>query len=357
MDRKQAVNTRRKLLWGVIALVIAGLVIRPVISQSEALSPGALLTTMLRTPPVWMLPILLSAAGFIVFEALSLRCILRGLGYPATLGHALLYSAGDQFFSAITPSASGGQPASALFMGVHGLPAGSITAALLLNLIEYTAATLFIGAGTLLVKPHIFRLFDSLPRVLVLLGMAVLIGLMLVFILLLRRGEFLERLGQKLIRLLVGLRLIKRPDRWTEKLDALAREYRLCADTARGKPVMLMEAFLFCLAQRVSQIAATPLVFLSQGGEPRVSDELMSVHALSLIGAGWVPIPGGMGAVDYLMIDGFQKLLQGDDVYRIQLLSRGISFYLCTLISGVIVLIGFIGLQRRKCRCTNAQMQ
>lgn len=339
---------RRKLIWGVIALLIAGMVIRTVMAQSAALSPRSLIVTMAHTPPAWMVLILLSMAGFIVFEALALRCILTGLGYPTSFRHALLYSAGDQFFSAITPSATGGQPASALFMGAHSLPAGTITVTLLLNLVLYTAATLTIGLGIFALRPHVLGLFGPMSRALILLGMTALIGLALVFLLLLTRGAYLERHGGKLIRLLSKLRLMKYPDKWMDQLQHLVLEYKLCAKKAYEKPGMLLGAFTLDLAQRISQISVTLLVYLSQGGNPRLGADLWSVQALAQIGSNWVPIPGGMGAADYLMLDGFQKLMQGDAVYSLQLLSRGFSFYVCSLVSGIIVLIGFICLRRQK---------
>ncbi|MBQ3379955.1 MAG: flippase-like domain-containing protein [Clostridia bacterium] len=344
---------RRKLIWGVIAVAISVLVIRAVFAQSATLSLESLLSTVLATPPQWMLLIFISSMGFIIFEALSLRCIVKGLGYRTHFGHALLYSAGDQFFSAITPSASGGQPASALFMGAYGLPAGSITVTLILNLIEYTAATIVIGAGVFVLRPHVLRLFGPLSQTLIILGMALFAALMAAFILLLQRGDFLDRLGRRLVRFLNRIRLVKHPDKWMKKLDHMVDEYKLCAATAHGRPGMQIMSFFFCLAQRVSQIAVTPLVYLSQGGDPKLGADMWSVQALSLIGSNCIPIPGGMGVADYLMLDGFQKLLLGDDVYRVQLLSRGVSFYLCTIISGVIVLVGFLCIQKRRKRKAN----
>ncbi len=47
------------------------------------------------------------------FEGEALREIVFHMGYPTKHKDAFVYSAADIYFSAITPSASGGQPASA----------------------------------------------------------------------------------------------------------------------------------------------------------------------------------------------------------------------------------------------------
>ena len=48
-----------------------------------------------------------------------------------------------------------------------------------------------------------------------------------------------------------------------------------------------------------------------------------------------MPIPGAVGAADYLFIDGFGSLVK--DSISIELLSRGISFYCCIIICGIII--------------------
>ena len=71
----------------------------------------------------------ISMFGFIFFEGEALREIVFHMGYPTKHKDAFVYSAADIYFSAITPSASGGQPASAFFMIKDGMPATTVMAA------------------------------------------------------------------------------------------------------------------------------------------------------------------------------------------------------------------------------------
>ena len=342
-----AVRDRRRLIWGIVALLIAGGTIWTVFSSSGKLSPAALLARLHGASPGYLALSLLCMAGYIVFEALALYCILRGLGYRVG-PRSLFYSAGDQFFSAITPSATGGQPASALFMAASGIPGAVITVTLLLNLMLYTVATLTIGAVCLAVRFPLFLRFGLLSRFLILGGMAVLVLLVALFFGLLRHGAMLERLGRKLFSLLTRLRLMRHPDHWNGRLEKLVREHKLCARTVAGNARLLWAVYLLNLAQRASQISVIPLLFRAVGGVDGFDADLWVVQALSQIGSSWVPIPGGMGAADYLMLDGFQFLFSRDFAYELEILGRGISFYVCTLVSGLIVLIGYWILSRRR---------
>ena len=327
------------------------LTLRAVFSAAGDLTPTEIFGALEQASPLWLGASLLCMTGFIVLEGLALLCLLRCLDCPRGFFRGLRCSAADQFFSAITPSATGGQPAAALLMRNHQVPGGVITAALLLNLVLYTAATLTVGAVCLIGKPAVFLGFDGLSRALIVFGMAALTGLTLLFLGLLKRGERLYRLGRRLFRFLHRLHLLRDPDRWSRRLGHMAEEFGRCARAMAGKPAVLAAVFLLDLAQRIAQITVTLTLHCAMGGSLGAeSAELWVVQALAQIGANCVPIPGGMGAADYMMLDGFRRLFSGDYAYQLQILSRGVSFYVCTLLSGLIVLLGFLSDRLRALR-------
>ena len=74
------------------------------------------------------------------------------------------------------------------------------------------------------------------------------------------------------------------------------------------------------------------------GVEGNIKERLMYFQhrAMWFLVQNSVPIPGAVGAADYLFIDGFGGILK--DPVSIELLSRGISFYCCIIICGIITL-------------------
>lgn len=329
-----------------VALLIAGLTVHTVLRQSKALSVRKLFGALGSASPLWLSLTFLCMLGFIVWEGLSFYSILRRLGHARGFLHCLLYSSGDQFFSAITPSATGGQPASALFMSAHGIPGAVVAFALLLNLILYTLATLLLGAVCLVLRPDLLLRLNSPSRALIVFGMIALSGLCVLFWVLLKKGDIFRRCGARLLRFLHALHLIRDIGLWEGKLSDTVVEYRKCADVVSNNPGLLRGAFLCNLCQRLAQTGITLTLHCALGGILGARGlDLWAVQVFSLIGSYCVPIPGGMGAVDYLMLDGFRLLFQGDYVYELQTLSRGISFYLCTLLSGVITLVGHTALR------------
>ena len=94
--------------------------------------------------------------GYIMFEAVSLHIIARTLGHKSKFVSSTAYSTSDLYYSAITPSASGGQPASAFYMMRDGMSGGTAGFTVLFNIIAYTVATILVGLFGVAACPHMF---------------------------------------------------------------------------------------------------------------------------------------------------------------------------------------------------------
>ena len=55
-----------------------------------------------------------------------------------------------------------------------------------------------------------------------------------------------------------------------------------------------------------------------------------------------MPGPGAMGVSDYLLLDGLGRFMHNDMAVTLELLSRSVSFYSCVIISGIIVIMGYV---------------
>ena len=92
----------------------------------------------------------------IVFEGLSLFIISRSLGHRTRILPSVAYSSADIYYSAITPSATGGQPASAYYMVKDGMSAGTASFTLVMNTVVYTASLVVLTVVSLAIKPQLF---------------------------------------------------------------------------------------------------------------------------------------------------------------------------------------------------------
>ena len=339
---------KQKAIWSVVAVLLAFLSIRLVLRFSGELSWQDILDRLSQANPLWIAAALVFMVGFDFFEGEAVLCVLRHMNHRRSHLQGFVYAASDTYFSAITPSASGGQPASAFFMVKDGVPAAAATAALLVNIMMYTLATLTNGLFGIVIRPSFFLHFSVISRIMIVIGVAVLSGLSVVFLILLKSRTLLKRIGNAVIGILKKLHLSRHPERLEARLELLIHEYYQCSALMTGQKKALISVYLLNLAQRVSQLMITISVYMAVGGAPSKIPDLYATQSMVVLGSNCVPIPGSMGVTDYLMVDGFLKLMDHQKAYTLELLSRSISFYLCVAFSGIVTLICFLAVRRRR---------
>ena len=340
---------KRKWIWPLLSLLLAVLTVAMVLSQLGEMPLRQFWETVIEADDRYLAAAAVCGALFLVLEGEALRCILRGAGYGRSFRSGLLYSAADMYFSAVTPSATGGQPASALFMHRDRIPAGVVTAALLVNLVMYTLSVVLLGLGAAVADLQMLAGFSLVSKVLIGAGFVILTGLTVFFFVLLGRGESVFGALRRLAGLLHRWKLIRRLDHALERLDRAQRDHKVCAELMRGKTGTLLKAFVLNFFQRAARIAVPMFTYLALGGNGHMARRVFAAQCFITIGYNCVPVPGGMGVADYLMLDGFSDLMEFEDAIHLEVLSRSISFYICVAVSGVIVLIGSF-LQRKRRR-------
>ena len=336
---------KRKGLWAVASLLLAVFTVWFIMRRS-GMSFSDFAASISSANPFWIFMGLLAMLGFIYFEGAALLQIVRVCGYPQKISRGFLYSASDIYLSAITPSGSGGQPAIVFFMMKDGIPAAVITAALVVNLIGYNVGLLFHGIVGMIFAGDVFLNYNTLGKVLIIFGFVFFSSLTVVAAMMLRHREWIFRMAMKFTSFLHRIHLIKNPERIHKKLEKVMEEYKTCVDVVSKHKGMWFRACLMNILQRFSQTAVAVFAFRALGGQGHTF-KLFGTQCLATLGATIVPIPGAMGISDYLMIEGYQQLMPHDFTYEVQLLSRGMSFYTCVIVSGITMVIGLLFLGRK----------
>ena len=346
-------TVNKNWLWSLVSLLLAVLTVGAVLSQLGDMPLRQLGESIREADKRYLAAAAVCGALFILLEGEGIRCILRGVGYERGFGSGLVYSASDIYFSAVTPSATGGQPASALFMIRDGIPAGVVTATLIVNLVMYTFSVVLLGLGAAATSFPLIYGFRPISMVLIGVGFAILIGLTVFFFALLGKGNAVFGALSRLAELFHRWKLLRRLDHWQARLDRAQRDYEECSALMRGKTAALIQAFVLNFFQRVSQIAVPMFTYLALGGSNARALKVFASQCFVTIGYNCVPVPGAIGVADFLMVDAFSDLMEWEDALHLEMLSRSISFYICVAVSGVIVLIGYLRNRSRKRRQRN----
>lgn len=325
--------TRKRALWLALFLVLTAVTIFVQINSQDFSFPG-FWECCKNSDPWLLLAAFLCMLGIIVCEGLSLRMICSSLGYHRPVFHGLVFCAADLFFSAITPSASGGQPVAAYCMYTDDIPMEVASVALLLNLILYKVAMFLVSLLCIVLRPGIFAEFHTASLVLLIFGTVIQAGLAALLLLLLFRPKLVHSICNWSISLLAKLRLLRRPEEKREKLVLWIESYGDCAASVRGNTAMLVRSFLLNLGQRVCMLLVPVLVFLALSGAKRDWLDIFIGQSHVYLGSNAVPLPGAVGAADWLFVDICGNYFS--DPVSFNLLSRGISFYCNVAICGLL---------------------
>ena len=322
-----------------------------VVSRSESFSPSLLRETLRNADVKWLVAAVLGMVCNILFEGLALDILVKTLtkkeGEKPIRSHGILYSAADIYFSAITPSASAGQPASAYFMSRDGIPVAESAVILVLNMLFYIGALAIVGVLGFALAPSIYYGLDTLAQTLVMIGFIILLSLCLVFVLILKKEQWIKKVAVKCVHLGKKLHLIRDVEGRIRKIETAIEQYKNCADLIFKNKLAMVAAFLLNLLQRFSLVSTTVLVYLAFGGSMANLPEVTAVSCLVLVGVYSLPVPGGMGVADFLLLSGLCQIEDIASTANLALFSRGISFYSCIALTIVILIVGYL-YQNRK---------
>ena len=340
---------KKQCVWTVVFVLIAAASVLAVVMQSKEFSFGQFISYIKNASLPWLGVSLLSMLGFIFFEGIAILCICKAFGYKKSLSSGYIYSASDIYFSAITPSATGGQPASAYFMIKDGVPGMVVTVVLVANLCMYTFAIIVIGAICFLFHFDVFLQFDTVSKVLIIVGVVTQLCMALFFVMLLKNGKLLHGICRAILKFLIRVGIIRRrKEEKLHRLDTAMEKYRGYAHMLAGHKKAMFFAFIFNFLQRASQIAVTMFTYLATGGSVEKASSIWAMQGYVVLGSNTVPIPGAMGVSDYILIDGFRSVMSEAEAINLELLSRSCSFYICIFVCGISTLIFYRLLKKRR---------
>ena len=277
---------------------------------------------------------------FICCEAGATHAVLRALGCPQPFRRCAYYSSVGFFFSTITPSATGGQPAQVLAMSKDGTPAASGALDMLLVTIGYNTAAMIWGVFALFTAGGLTERLGGQIGLLLGLGLAVF-GLLDVAMFLFL---FLPGPARKLLYgcIALGAKVYPPLDRagLEAKADEHLREYRRGADLIRRAPALLVQVVGLSTLQLACSYAMPYVVYRAFGLSGFGLGQIMALQALCSIAVGSLPLPGSAGAAENVFLRGFLLIYGEALVAPAMILSRTLSCYLVLIVTGAVLAVG-----------------
>lgn len=277
---------------------------------------------------------------------------MKKRGYKMSPFRCFKYGFTEIFFSAITPSSTGGQPMMAMAMKDEGYPYTETAPALLAITGLYKVGVIILGILVCIVYgDRIFAMTDdSWVYFLFGFGFIANIVIILVVCLFLFSNKCIWSLFKLVLNIGTKLRIIKNRLRTEEVFKLKKNEYMVCANYMRQDPIVPLKVFVVTFLQRLALASVGGCVYMAMGIDtPGITFQyIVAIQIITAIAVELMPLPGAVGISETvflslnLSIYGTQSALNAG-----MLLTRGINFYLLFIVSAIFVNIAHIAKMTR----------
>ena len=245
---------------------------------------------------------------FILSESVIIHYMMRSVGQPTILVHCFLYSFVGFFFSAITPSATGGQPAQLYFMKKDRLSISISTLILMIVTITYKAVLVVIGLAVVIIRPK--GIMGYLEPVIgwCYLGVALNVFCVTFMMILVFHPTLAKTILVGLVRIFGKITHFKREKKLILKIENAMERYRSVADYLRKNKRVIINVFLITFVQRVIWFFITYLVYLSFSLHGTDGVTVTTLQGMISVSVDMLPLPGGMGISENLFLKIFRPI-------------------------------------------------
>ncbi|MEN8077784.1 lysylphosphatidylglycerol synthase transmembrane domain-containing protein [Clostridioides difficile] len=274
---------------------------------------------------------------FIFCEAINIRRMLRMFSYDISIFRGLKYSFVGFFFSSITPSASGGQPMQVYYMNKDNIKISHASLVLLIELASFQFVTIAIAIMSFIGNYDFIIRLNTGIKVLIFIGITFNFIIFCLITLAIFSKEFINSIVNLVFKLISKIKFIN-----SEKLriivDKEINQYEQGALFIKENKSVVVKVVLTTFAQMCFIYSITFFVYKAFNLSTFSFFTVFSLQSILFIAVSAIPLPGSVGSSESSFLILFKTLFPINTLSSAMLLSRGISFYLFVIISGVIVL-------------------
>lgn len=285
---------------------------------------------------IYLLPAVACVLFFIWGESIIIYYLMGTLNIRLKKGICFLFSSIGFFFSCITPSATGGQPAQIYYMRKEKIPVPVATVVLMIVTITYKAVLVLIGIALLLFGGSFIQ--NYLTGILPVFYLGIILNVLCVggMMILVFHTTLVKSMLNKGLALLEKCHILKYKESRHEGLGISVEKYHETADYLKKHCHVVFFVLLVTFAQRFALFLSTYFVYRAFGLHEFDPMTIALLQAVISISVDMLPLPGGMGISEKLFLTIFIPVFGSNLILPGMILSRGLSYYTELILSALL---------------------
>lgn len=286
--------------------------------------------------PIFIGIAIISMFIFISCEGINIRRVLKTCGCKITFLQSFKYALVGFFFSSVTPSASGGDPAQLYFMSKDNLPISHSALALLIELSSFQFVSICIAIIGFIYNYDLLMNNIGNIKYLMFLGLIINIIILMFLLVMIFSKKFALKLMGIVCKILKFFKY-KKIDEFKDNFTNQIEEYHKCSIYLKNNKLVLCKIILTTTLQLILYHSIPYFVYLSFGLNEVNYITFVFMEAVLYISVSSLPLPGAMGVSEGGFMIMFKMFFPASILSSAMLISRGISFYLFVIISGCLI--------------------
>ncbi len=331
-------NKKIKILNIVLFIVVAALTFYTIFKKNDIF---LIIKSISKVNIFYIMLAIIFMLIYISCEGINIRRVLKTLNHEVSFANAFKYASVGFFFSGITPSASGGDPAQLYFMSKNQLPISHSALALLVELTSFQLICCVLAIAGLIINHNILFHKVGYLKYLIIAG----IILNIIFFIFLMIMIFSRTVALKLLDIICKfLKKInyKKVNVFKEKGLSQIEEYHNCSLYLKDNKSVLIKIVLTTIVELILYHSIPYCIYLSFGLKGSNIVTFISLSAVLYTAVAFIPSPGSMGISEggFMLI--YKMLFPTTILSSAMLISRAVSFYLFIVVCGLLILIYII---------------
>ena len=242
-----------------------------------------------------------------------------------------------QFFNAVTPFATGGQPYQIYHLKQLGIDYASSTSVVLQNFIVYQIALVLLGIVAL-ISNQIFDIFKNAELLQRLIALGFIINALVIIVM------FVVAFSKKMNKVIIGfgikvltkLRLVKDKEKKLKEWDENINRFNECANILLKDKITFIKNIVYNFIA-LCCLYLIPLFILYAMGQFNSFSAGVSIVtcAYIMIIGSFVPIPGATGGLEFGFVQFFGNFITGSKLSAMMLVWRFITYYFGMIVGAI----------------------
>lgn len=283
---------------------------------------------------------IICALVFTCGEALNIRRTLNVLfKYKVSFIASIKYAFVGFFFSAITPSSTGGQPMQVYYMKKDNIEVSHSSLTLLMELTSFQFISIIFAVLSIVINFQVIRSMNSSVIIFLAVGITLNLIVLMFIMCAIFSNNFVVNLLKSIFKVIDKLKFCNIKPSTRESIFNQLSEYKAGVVLMKKNKKIAFKILLTSIIQITASYSITYFVYRALGLNGLSIFHIIGIQSILSSTVSCLPIPGAVGVSESVFLILFKTIYPPVLLGPAMLLSRGINFYFLLIISAIGIII------------------